>query len=151
MIERGKLIKSLRALHRYLGIFFSPAILFFALSGGLQVLNLHKPDKNTGYTPAAWIQEMAQVHKSQSLSLPKERTKPAQSDPVSGDPPAAKNAARPHKSKLPLQCFFLVMSTGLIATTLLGIYMAFCFRGKRWLTWAMLIVGTLLPIGMMIF
>ena len=150
-MERGKLIKNLRVVHRYLGIFFSPAILFFALSGGLQVFNLHKPDKNTGYIPSAWILEMAQVHKNQTLSLPKEKIKPAQTDPVSGDPPTAKKAARAHKSKLPLQCFFVLMSAGLIATTLLGIYMAFCFGGKRRLVWAMLIAGTLLPIGMMIF
>lgn len=145
------MIKRLRVLHRYLGIFFSPAILFFALSGGLQVFNLHKPDKRTGYIPPAWMQEMAQVHKSETLSLPKEKVKPAQTDPVESDPPSTKNAVRPHKSKLPLQCFFLVMSTGLIVTTILGIYMAFCFGGKQWLIWAMLIVGTLLPIGMMIF
>lgn len=51
----GKSIKNLRILHRYLGLFFSPAILFFAFSGGLQVFNLHKQDKSIGYIPPAWI------------------------------------------------------------------------------------------------
>jgi hypothetical protein len=45
----SKSIKNLRLLHRYMGLFFSPAILFFAFSGGLQVFNLHKSDKSTGY------------------------------------------------------------------------------------------------------
>jgi hypothetical protein len=41
------------------------------------------------------------------------------------------------------------MSAGLIATTLLGIYMAFRYGGNCWIIWGMLAGGTLLPIAMM--
>jgi hypothetical protein len=145
----GKSIKNLRILHRYLGLFFSPAILFFAFSGGLQVFNLHKPDRSTGYSPPTWILEMAQIHKNQSLSLSKEKIKPTKLALGSSDPEPAKSLLRTHRSKLPLQWFFVVMSAGLIVTTFLGIYMAFRFGGKPWLIWGMLIAGTLLPAAML--
>ena len=70
---------------------------------------------------------------SQTLSLPKEKTKSVKADPGSNDPETSKDSAGSRNFKLPLQCFFLIMSVGLIGTTLLGIYMAFFFRGKRWL------------------
>ncbi|HEX4068039.1 MAG TPA: PepSY domain-containing protein [Acidobacteriaceae bacterium] len=147
----GKSIKTLRILHRYLGLFFSPAILFFAFSGGLQVFNLHKPDKSTGYVPPSWILELAQIHKSQILGLPREKVTPAKPAEGSGDPGIEKRSVRTNKSRLPLQCFIAVMSAGLFGTTLLGIYMAFWFGAKPRLIWCMLVAGTLLPIAMLVF
>lgn len=146
----GKSIKNLRILHRCLGLFFSPTIVFFAFSGGLQIFNLHKPDKSTGYVPPAWIVEMAQIHKSQTLSVPKLKTKSRKPAAERGDSRTAQNSHRFDNSRLPLQCFFLVMSAGLVATTFLGIYMAFCFGGDKRLIWAMLIAGTMLPMAMLL-
>jgi hypothetical protein len=146
----GKSIKNLRILHRYMGLFFAPSILFFAFSGGLQVFNLHKPDKSAGYIPPAWILEMAQVHKSQTLSISKKNTKTVQADPGSDDSETDKHSTQAPKSKLPLQCFFVVMSAGLMVTTLLGIYMAFLFGGKPWLIWISLLAGTAIPIAMLV-
>jgi hypothetical protein len=142
-------LKNLRLLHRYMGLLFSPAILFFAFSGALQTFNLHEPTKSTGYVPPVWVVEMAQLHKKQTLSLPKEKTKASQSEPEPRDPADHKKTVHSQKSTLPLKCFVLVMSVGLIATTLLGIYMAFRFGGDPRLIWGMLIGGTLLPIAMM--
>lgn len=139
-------LKNLRLLHRYLGLFFSPAILFFSFTGALQTFDLHSPNKATGYVPPAWVVEMAQLHKKQTLSLTKEKSKPAKSDP--SDPVSPKKNGQPQKSALPLKCFVLVMSLGLIATTILGIYMAFRFGEHPGLIWGMLIGGTLLPIAM---
>jgi hypothetical protein len=139
-------LKNLRLLHRYMGLVFSPAILFFAFTGALQTFDLHSPNKSTGYVPPAWVVEMAQLHKKQTLSLSKEKSKPAKSD--SADPANPKKTAQPQKSALPLKCFVLVMSVGLIATTILGIYMAFRFGEAPGLIWGMLIGGTLLPIAM---
>lgn len=139
-------LKNLRLLHRYMGLVFSPAILFFAFTGALQTFDLHSPNKSTGYVPPAWLVEMAQLHKKQTLSLTKEKNKPAKSD--SSDPPSPKKAIQPQRSPLPLKCFVLVMSVGLIATTILGICMAFRFGEDPRLIWGMLIGGTLLPIAM---
>jgi hypothetical protein len=142
-------LKTMRQLHRYMGLLFSPAILFFGFSGALQTFNLHSPNKSTGYVPPVWVVEMAQLHKKQTLSLPKEKSKASQSEPGPRDPADQEKAGQPRKSTLPLKCFVLLMSVGLLATTLLGIYMAFRYGGDRRLIWGMLIGGTLLPVAMM--
>jgi hypothetical protein len=144
-------MRKLRILHRYLGLFFSPAILFFAFTGALQTFDLHSPNKSTGYVPPAWLVEMAQLHKKQTLSLAKEKSKLKQADSVPDDPAVHKKADLPRKSALPLKCFVVVMSVGLIVTTLLGIYMAFRFGVSPWLIWGLLAAGTLLPVAMIFF
>ena len=130
-------MKNLRLLHRYTGLFFSPAILFFALSGALQTFSLHSPNRSTGYVPPTWLVEMAQLHKRQTLSLTKVKSKVAQPENGSADPGGRgqQKEAMPTKSSLPLQCFTLVMSVGLTLTTVLGIYMAFRFGGDSRLIW----------------
>lgn len=142
-------MKNLRLLHRYMGLLFSPAILFFAFSGTLQVFDLHSPNRSTGYIPPAWLVEIAQLHKKQTLSLPKGKSKAVQ--PESGDPEVQKKETKATKSSLPLKCFVLAMSVGLMVTTFLGIYMSFRLGGERRLAWAMLVAGTLLPVAMIFF
>lgn len=144
-------MKKLRILHRYLGLFFSPAILFFAFTGALQTFDLHSPNKSTGYVPPAWLVEMAQLHKKQTLDLAKEKSKSKQADSVSGDPAVHRKADPPRKSALPLKCFVAVMSVGLMVTTLLGIFMAFRFGVSPRLIWGLLAAGTLLPVAMIFF
>jgi hypothetical protein len=142
-------MKKLRLLHRYMGLFFSPAILFFALTGALQTFDLHSANKSTGYVPPVWLQEMAQVHKKQTLTLKKEKAK---DDSASTDDTVGNNkSAASRKSTLPMKWFVFLMSAGLIATTVLGIVMAFRFGGSQVLIWSMLIAGTLLPIAMILF
>lgn len=143
-------MKKIRMLHRYMGLFFSPAILFFAFSGALQTFNLHKPNKSTGYIPASWILKIAKLHKDQSLAQSKEKAAVAPPDSETVDKSESKKAPRKANSTLPLKCFVLVMSVGLIVSTILGIYMAFRFGGDWRLVWAMLIAGTLLPVTMML-
>lgn len=139
-------MKRIRILHRWMGIFFAPAILFFTMSGALQTVSLHDTNRKTGYVPPTWLVEMAQLHKKQTLSLPKAKNTPAQAEPEQGDPVARKKPAQPAASGLPLKCFVLLMSAGLFVTTLLGIYMAFCYGGDRRILCGLLAGGTLLPI-----
>ena len=145
------MLRKIRLVHRYLGLFFSPAILLFSLSGALQTFNLHQANTRTGYVPPAWLVELAQIHKKQTTDLPKEKTKPATSVPEPHDPAPARKASSPGKSTLPLKCFVVMMSAGLMATTLLGIYMSFSYGGNRVLVCATLAGGVLLPVAMMFF
>jgi hypothetical protein len=142
-------MKKIRLLHRYMGLFFSPAILFFAFSGALQTFDLHKPNKTTGYVPPTWILELAQIHKVQSVVVPKEKAKTAPADSDTVEKSAPKKASKNEKSTLPLKCFVLMMSIGLMASTLLGIYMSFRYGGDWRLVWGVLIAGTVLPIAVM--
>ena len=144
-------MKNIRLLHRYMGLFFSPAILFFAFSGSLQTFNLHKPNKITGYGPPTWILELAQLHKDQRNASPKENAKTAPADSDTVEKSAPKKAPKNEKSTLPLKCFVLVMSIGLMVSTLLGIYMAFRYGGDWRIVWGSLIAGTVLPVAMIFF
>ena len=150
--SRGSWLKSIRLLHRYVGLFFSPAILFFAFSGALQTFNLHKADTRTGYTPPMWIQEIAQIHKSQNMNVKtKSKPKKAESDPELNDAPAPKKGAKPDHSALPIKWFVVIMSAGLIVTTALGIYMSFSYGGYPRLVWVALIAGVVVPIALLVF
>ena len=44
-------LKSVRAIHRYLGMFFTLMILFFAITGGLQMFGLHETTRGSSYLP----------------------------------------------------------------------------------------------------
>jgi len=68
---------------------------------------------------------------------------------------------RPHESPVPeeervgkatlvLKWFFLAMSIGLVATTMLGIYMAFKYNRSPALVWGMLIGGAAIPIVLIV-
>ena len=144
-------MKKLRLVHRYMGVFFSPAILFFSFTGALQTLDLHSPNKSTGYVPPAWLVEVAQLHKKQTLNLNKAKTKPTQTESVSQDSAVDKKNELPRKSALPLKWFVVVMSVGLVLTTFLGIYMAFRFAGAPRVVWGILAAGTFLPMAMIFF
>jgi hypothetical protein len=44
-------LKSIRTMHGYLGLFFAPTILFFAITGGLQMFGLHETARGSSYVP----------------------------------------------------------------------------------------------------
>jgi hypothetical protein len=64
-------MRRLRQIHNWLGAFFAPAILFFALSGALQTFSLHENKGGGPYKPPAWIVVLASVHKDQALPHPR--------------------------------------------------------------------------------
>src|SRR3982750_981452 len=84
---RPQTMRSLRQLHHYVGVFFAPAILFFALSGAVQTFRLGEAGGWGGPPPGALVW-MTSVHKDQSLpharpekAAPKpEAAKPAKPD-----------------------------------------------------------------------
>ena len=44
-------LKSVRILHRCLGLFFAPMILLVAITGGLQMFGLHETARGSSYVP----------------------------------------------------------------------------------------------------
>ena len=136
-------MKTVRQLHLYLGTLFAPLIIFFALTGILQTLELHE-----GAGTPTWIEQLASIHKKQALQAgePPRRRSPAPGGEGDADAvrPAAETARGP--SPWPLKWFVVAMSLGLTVTTGLGVYMAFKIQRKRALVWALLAVGTILPV-----
>jgi len=149
---RPQTMRSLRQLHHYVGVFLAPAILFFAFSGAVQTFRLGE-DKGWGGPPPAALVWMTSVHKDQTLP---------RAEPAKPAPPPKAEAAKPaadsdhdhdhdHQaprgpSPLPLKIFVVLLSLGLITSTLLGITIALNNRAMRRTSIVMLIAGTVLPL-----
>src|SRR5262245_36361430 len=97
-------IKTLRAIHLYLGCFFAPILIFFIVSGCLQTFQLHRSKKNGSYTAPLIIKASAEVHQRQRWLGTDDW---------------------PTKSSKTFQFFIFLMSIGITTTTVLGIIMAF--------------------------
>lgn len=142
-------MRSMRTLHRYLGVFFAPAIIFFAFSGMLQTFSFHEPK---GAEAPRWIAVIASLHKHQFVAAPK----PAKADDdhdaapkaAAAKPTGPKRAPRP--DALALKTFVGLMSIALILSSLLGIAIALYTRATRNGALVMLAAGTVLPLLLML-
>ncbi len=138
------MVKTSRKLHLWIGLLFAPTILFFALSGALQVFGMHEAE--AGKPAPAWIAKLAEIHKDQSISPIPER-KPAAA-PARADAPAQPKPAvrpQPHRS-LPLMLWFAALAVGLFASTGFGVYMAFAYKRDRAVVLGLLAAGIVVPI-----
>jgi hypothetical protein len=163
-----KFLKLTRLLHLYLGVFITPALIFFAFTGALQTFSLHETTRGSSYKPPAWAVLLAQIHKKQTPVVPV-RKQPPVDKPVGKAPmekPASEasaqekplavpsqptpkpddaSAPKPHNA-LPLKIFFLFVAIGLFASTLTGLYMSYKYIRNRNLITAVLVAGVILPI-----
>ena len=73
-------LKFLRKAHLYIGIFTTPALLFFAMTGALQTFSLHETTQGSDYKPPAWIATLAQLHKKQTTVVPVRKARPRAPD-----------------------------------------------------------------------
>ena len=139
-------MKRIQQLHLWLGTLFAPLIIFFSLSGALQTLGWHEFEKSGGSTPA-WIVQLAAIHKHQAVqnSGGRPRRRPPESANTTQRPTQKQSAPSPW----PLKIFVVAMSLGLIFTTALGIWMAFKYSKKKSVVWALLVVGTVLPVALL--
>jgi outer membrane biosynthesis protein TonB len=83
------LLRYLRLVHLYIGVFIAPAVIFFAFTGALQTFSLHETTRGSSYKPPAWAVTLGQIHKKQTPVVPARKTPPP-------DKPAEK-AATPDK------------------------------------------------------
>lgn len=167
-----RILKFVRQLHLYLGVFTAPMLLFFAITGGLQTFSLHETTRGSSYTPPAWLVSMAQLHKKQTTVVPVRKPRPpevaasatdlhaadaaatAMAANVQGDmratPPSSEGAdnagAKPKKNLLPMKIFFGLVALSLLISTLTGLYMAWRYSRKPKLVGALLLGGVLVPL-----
>src|ERR1700684_3351341 len=76
MSSSHTLLKYLRLIHLYVGVFISPALFFFAFTGALQTFSLHETTRGSSYKPPAWIVTLAQLHKKQTTVAPVRKLPP---------------------------------------------------------------------------
>ncbi len=151
-------MQKLRRYHYYLGVFFAPLIILFALSGALQTFRLHE-EKGWGSEPPTWFVWMASIHRDSKLPKAQasgtehaEAAKPAialvkSTQPEAAEPEAAKPKP-PQVNKLPMQMFMVVMSVALLLSSLLGITIALNSRATRRASLVMLALGSLVPLAL---
>jgi hypothetical protein len=80
-------LKSVRVIHRYIGLFFSPTILFFAMTGSLQMFGLHETARGSTYMPSNILVHLSQLHKKGTLYLPPRKVSPSNSIKPEGAKP----------------------------------------------------------------
>ena len=147
---------ALRQVHAYLTAFVAPTILFFALTGALQIFSLH--ESHGGYTPPPLIENLARVHKDQVFNPPRRhRVAPLQTpvarpegdwvapapNPDDGPPP-------PGPKVLALKSLFLVAALMLVVATLLGMWMAFTQNRRKVVLVVLFLAGAALPIALVV-
>jgi hypothetical protein len=146
-------MQKIRRYHYYLGVFFAPMIIMFALSGALQTFRLQE-EKGWGSEPPAWIVWMGSIHRDSKLPKAKppeaehaDAAKPAVALAPTAQPEAAKPKP-PQVNKLPMQIFMVVMSVALLLSSFLGIAIALNSRATRQASLIMLALGTLVPLAL---
>jgi hypothetical protein len=174
MSSSHTLLKYLRLIHLYVGVFIAPALLFFVFTGALQTFSLHETTRGSSYKPPAWAVVLGQIHKKQtpivtakkppSPEKPTDKAAPdraAEQRPQSSattSQPAAKEASnskdaaapKPHNA-LPLKIFFLLAAIGLFTSTLSGLYMSYKYIRNRRLITIILLAGIVIPVLLTIF
>jgi hypothetical protein len=152
MSTSHKLLKLLRKLHLYVGVFIAPALLFFAFTGALQTFSLHETTQGNTYKPPSWAVKLGQLHKKQTLEVPARKPRPA-ADAPKGDKPAdatpVKSADVPAvkpKTHLPMKIFFLLVAIGLLTSTLTGLYMAYRYSRNWMVITGLLLAGIIAPL-----
>jgi hypothetical protein len=140
----------LRQWHGYFGVFIAPSVLFFALTGSLQLFSLH--ETHAGYQAAPILQRLGRLHKDQVITLPHQREAPAAKRAPSRErtAPAPANEQGPRPATLLLKVFFLLVAIQLVASTCLGLWIAFTRNRDRGLTWFLLLAGVLLPLSLVV-
>lgn len=135
--------RRLRQYHNWLGLFFAPAIIFFALSGVLQILDLH--EDAPGYEAPAWVKPLASIHKHGEVSR---QAKPKAKPPATGamdQKPAPDWVGKAEGFKL-TQFFVALLGLVLAASSILGIWIAFANKNARKRSSLLLLAGILVPI-----
>ena len=140
----------LRTLHAYMAIFTAPSILFFALTGALQLFDLHEP--HPGYKPPVLIEKLGRLHKDQVFARDDRRPDAgtavpagAASGTAAAAPPAAAADSDDPVSARVLKWFFLLVTLVLAATTGFGLWLGLRRNPRKPLGWFLLASGLALP------
>jgi hypothetical protein len=155
-----KALKAIRLVHHYSGVFFAPAILFFAITGSLQMFGLHETSRGSSYVPPAFLVRLSQLHKKGTIDLPQRRpatsaagkTDSAKPDvrAQQGTPPVAATPAAspvpPRHNSLPMKIFFALTGAGLVISTCTGLFMAWKYTRRKAVFAAVVLAGVVIPL-----
>ncbi|WP_426663180.1 PepSY domain-containing protein [Rhodanobacter aciditrophus] len=142
-----RFLKGCRLVHLYLGVFTAPALLFFAITGGLQTFGLHESARDGSHAPPKWLAVAAQLHKKQTMDVPVRKLRPAaNAASVPAARPLAGTAARRAGNPLPLKIFTALVALALAVSTLTGLYMAWRYTRHAGRVVAVFLAGVAVPL-----
>lgn len=152
---------TVRKWHSYIGLFTAPSVLFFALTGALQLYHLH--EEHGDYKPLPLIEKLGSVHKDQEFK-PGGHHGPPGGGPPPGDGPAT--ADGPNKGPGPggpddhdeggspvtflLKGFFLLVSLSLTVSTVFGLWIGLVHTPRKAVGLSLVIAGTLIPVVLLL-
>jgi hypothetical protein len=137
----------LRDWHSNISAFIAPVVVCFALSGAIQIFDLHQ--SRDGYTAPAFFVAIGQIHKNQRLpgTHAPRGMKPAGSPGGPGGPGGPpKEPSAPKPATLVLKWLFFIEALGLATTTVLGTWIGLTHAKRRRTMLALLAAGAVLPI-----
>jgi hypothetical protein len=146
---KAQTMRRIRQLHLYIGVFFLPAILFFAISGGLQAFRLQQASGWDGAPPPSWMAWMGSVHIDQTVPRA-EPPKPAAAAKPPADPAKEAERAARNRAALPMKIFTAMLGAALALSTLLGAAIALNSRATRRTSLRMLLAGTAVPLALLL-
>ncbi len=127
--------RRLRAVHHYLGVFFAPLIVFFAVSGGLQTFRVSEAPG-----APAWTVWLASVHKDQTPP------RPARPRPAPARMPGGEGHRPPRRNPILLKIIVAALSLALAVSALIGVALALAAPARRRGAVVALVAGTLVPL-----
>ena len=149
-------LKSIRLIHHYTGVFFAPTILFFAITGGLQMFGLHETSRGSSYVPSAILVHLSQLHKKGSLYLPPRKQAPPTPAKLDGQKadtlkpdtpkPAVPTPVSPAPNPLPMKLFFAATALALVVSTFTGLSMSWKYARRKAVVVGVLVAGVVCPL-----
>lgn len=112
----------------------APSVIFFSLTGAVQMLNLH--ESHAGYRASTMLVGAAAVHKEQALPDGPERDR--------SDRPAPRYSV----AQATLKGYWILVAAGLIASTVIGVVLGLRNRPRRRTNLVLLAVGTIVPLAL---
>jgi hypothetical protein len=148
----------IRQLHAYFSMLIAPTLLFFAVTGGLQVYSFH--EDHGAYQSPMILQELGAVHKDQVFEAKKKKGPltsaapggAAMSGPAAATPPGPPRPRRDKQAGLPLKVaalklLFALAAVGLVIGVCLGVWMGLKYTRKPVLCGVLLVLGVVLPLA----
>ncbi len=141
-----------RLWHHYIGFLIAPSVLFFALTGSVQLFGLH--EAHGGYRPPVLIEKLASVHKDQVFRAKPPRPPPPQTS--AAGPTATQRAIRPERERGPklntilLKFWFLAVALGLVVSTCLGLWIGFNHVRRRKTALILFAIGAVVPVALLL-
>jgi hypothetical protein len=142
----------IRLWHSYIGLFIAPSVLFFALTGSVQLFSLH--EAHGDYHPAAIVEKLSSIHKDQVFALGDHHPAP-DTGPHPGDesqPPAGpeEHGDEPAVSTLILKGYFLLVAIALTLSTAFGLCMGLTHTPRKRVGWLLVVAGTMIPMVLLL-